>query len=311
MNWLKSYWLLLFLLPLAVTAQETETAASAVPSTTMLGTYYADKFVGRKTSCGDIFRQNQYTAAHRSIPLGTFLLVTNHSTDCQIVVRVNDRCPVRGVLDMTKLAVHQLGIKGSHKVEVRVLDEEEGRRRWATQDTLVMSEEEYYAFRDRSPRKRISPYPIRPGGNVPASKSRQPSPRPSAKQDAALAAAEQEPELQSDTVGSPVIVQSQPAVVIAKTNTPTAADTIDYDTLPLKDRRYDIELCTVSSHKAAMKEIGRLPKNLQNKVTLEYNQHTRQIRIILTVSDTRSRAVRTQSMLSDTFPESCLLLHKK
>ena len=36
--------------------------------TTMLGTYYADRFVGRKTSCGEIFRQNQYIAAHKTCP---------------------------------------------------------------------------------------------------------------------------------------------------------------------------------------------------------------------------------------------------
>ena len=76
----------------------------------MLGTYYADRFVGRKTSCGEIFRQNQYTAAHKRIPMGTYLLVTYPVTNKQIVVRVNDRCPKPGILDMTKLAVHALGM---------------------------------------------------------------------------------------------------------------------------------------------------------------------------------------------------------
>lgn len=300
----KLFWFLLLLLPLSAPAQERETADSASAGTTMLGTYYADKFVGRKTACGDVFRQNQYTAAHRSIPMGTYLLVINHATSSQVVVRVNDRCPVRGVLDMTKLAVRQLGIKGSHKVEVRTLDEYEGYRRWIVQDTLAMSEEEYYAFRDRSPHKRISPYPIRPGGRVPGKK-------PSATRPAAKPAdTAEEPATQSDTAKGPIIVQSQPAVVISTGESLADADTVDYDKLPLKDRRYDIELCIVNSHKAAMKEIGRLPKNLQDKVTLEYNQHSRQIRILLTIADTRSRAVRTQSMISDNFPESYLILHK-
>ena len=92
----------------------------------MLGTYYADRFVGRKTSCGEIFRQNQYTAAHKTIPMGTYLLVTYPVTEQQVVVRVNDRCPRAGILDMTKLAVYSIGIKGSGKVIVTVLDPDEG-----------------------------------------------------------------------------------------------------------------------------------------------------------------------------------------
>ena len=97
---------------------ETENAQPELKpqGTVMRGTYYADKFVGRKTSNGEIFRQNQYTAAHKSIPLGTYLLVTNPATSLTIVVRVNDRCPKRGILDLTKLAANSLGIRGSGKV---------------------------------------------------------------------------------------------------------------------------------------------------------------------------------------------------
>lgn len=304
----RHHWLLLLLLPLTATAQIPEADSSKARGTIMLGTYYADKFVGRKTACGEIFRQNLYTAAHRTIPMGTFLLVTNHSTDKQIVVRVNDRCPVRGVLDMTKLAVHQLGIKGSHKVDVRVIGPSEGYRLWAAQDTLAMSEEEYFAFRDRSPRKRISPYPIRPGGRAPAARPSAPTPGP---RPPAPNPKPDDAEPRPDTAAGPVIVQSQPAVVITSSKNGTHADTADYTSVPLKDRRYDIELCIVGSHKAAMKEISRLPDDLRKKVTLEYDQHSRQIRVILTLSDTRSRTVRTQSMLIDTFPESCLILHKQ
>ena len=69
------------MMPLLAQAQnETDSIESLAEEmsegTTMLGTYYADRFVGRKTSCGEIFRQNQYTAAHKTIPMGTYLLVT-------------------------------------------------------------------------------------------------------------------------------------------------------------------------------------------------------------------------------------------
>ena len=111
--------------------------------TTMLGTYYADRFVGRRTSCGEIFRHNQYTAAHKTIPMGTYLLVTYPVTNQHVVVRVNDRCPKPGILDMTKLAVHSIGIRGSGKVTVRILDPNMGYFLWSSQDTLAMTEAEY------------------------------------------------------------------------------------------------------------------------------------------------------------------------
>ena len=125
----------------------------------MLGTYYADKFVGRRTSNGEIFRQNQYTAAHKTIPIGTFLMVTYPVTEQTVVVRVNDRCPKPNILDMTKIAVHALGIKGSGKVAVTTLDPAVGYMLWVNQDTLAMTTDEYLAYRDKSKRKRISPYP--------------------------------------------------------------------------------------------------------------------------------------------------------
>ena len=121
----------------------------------MLGTYYADKFVGRRTSNGEIFRQNQYTAAHKTIPIGPFLMVTYPVTEQTVVVRVNDRCPKPNILDMTKIAVHALGIKGSGKVAVTTLDPAVGYMLWVNQDTLAMTTAEYLAYRDKSKRKRI------------------------------------------------------------------------------------------------------------------------------------------------------------
>ncbi len=53
--------------------------------------YYANKFEGRKTASGEIFRQDSLTAAHKSLPFGTMLRVTNLSNDSVVVVKVNDR----------------------------------------------------------------------------------------------------------------------------------------------------------------------------------------------------------------------------
>jgi rare lipoprotein A len=53
--------------------------------------YYSSKFEGRKTSSGEIFRQDSLTAAHKTLPFGTKLKVTNLKNDSTVIVRVNDR----------------------------------------------------------------------------------------------------------------------------------------------------------------------------------------------------------------------------
>lgn len=284
---------------------------------TMWGTYYADYFVGRKTSCGEVFRQNQYTAAHRTIPCGTYLLVHNPYTGLEVVVRVNDRCPRQNVLDMTKLAVHTLGIKGARRVEVTFLDEETGHRLWAAQDTLAMTAEEYLAFKDRSRHRRITPFdtPAELASRLPEKSPPQTKPKSARKLTGkapevteAVMTEEEEPETELDKP-TPVVVQSQPAVIISAQGTPR--DTVtDDDSTPAKQRKYDIELCIVGSHKAAMKVIDRLPANLQRKTTLEYVHHRKQVRVVLTLASSRSHAVRTQEMLLEDFPDSYLFIHQ-
>lgn len=86
----------------------------------MRGTFYSNRFVGRKTSSGEIFSQNKYTAAHHSYKFGTLLLVTNPKNGKQVIVRVNDRCPKANVLDMTSKAAKQIGIQ-AHTVHVQVI----------------------------------------------------------------------------------------------------------------------------------------------------------------------------------------------
>lgn len=102
------------------------------------GTFYHDMFEGRKTSNGEIFDQNKFTAAHWKIKLGTMVMVTNRNTGLQVIVKVNDRCPKRGVLDMSHRAATAIGIRGCQPVTVRILPDgyEE---RWAAQETMFDS----------------------------------------------------------------------------------------------------------------------------------------------------------------------------
>uniref|UniRef100_A0A7S2JK41 RlpA-like protein double-psi beta-barrel domain-containing protein n=1 Tax=Cyanoptyche gloeocystis TaxID=77922 RepID=A0A7S2JK41_9EUKA len=74
--------------------------------------YYANKFQGRRTACGDKFDQNSMTAAHRFLPCGTLVKVTNTSNNQSVVVRVNDRGPFCGgrVIDLSRAAAASINM---------------------------------------------------------------------------------------------------------------------------------------------------------------------------------------------------------
>ncbi len=94
-------------------------------STTGTASYYAHKFEGRKTSSGEIFRQDSLTAAHKSLPFGTLVKVTNLSNDSTVVVKINDRLPPssKRTIDLTYAAARKLNFikKGLTKVKIEVL----------------------------------------------------------------------------------------------------------------------------------------------------------------------------------------------
>ena len=72
--------------------------------------YYANKFNGRRTSSGIRFNNNKYTAAHRKLPFGTKLKVTNESNGKSVIVEVIDRGPFsKGrEIDLTKRAFMEI-----------------------------------------------------------------------------------------------------------------------------------------------------------------------------------------------------------
>lgn len=84
--------------------------------------YYANKFHGRKTASGEIYHKDKLTAAHRSLPFGTRLKVTNLSNGREVVVRVNDRGPfIKGrIIDVSYAAARKLGMTHKGVVRVRV-----------------------------------------------------------------------------------------------------------------------------------------------------------------------------------------------
>lgn len=91
-----------------------------------IASWYGSKFHGRKTSNGEVFDMYAMTAAHKHLPLPTFVEVVNLENGRRIVVRVNDRGPFHEnrVIDLSYAAAGRLGMlgKGTALVEVRAID---------------------------------------------------------------------------------------------------------------------------------------------------------------------------------------------
>jgi len=89
--------------------------------------YYGARHQGKRTASGERFDQNSLTAAHRQLPFGTRVLVTNLANDRKVVVRINDRGPhTRArLIDVSRAAADRLGMlrSGTAKVRVQAMDD--------------------------------------------------------------------------------------------------------------------------------------------------------------------------------------------
>lgn len=89
---------------------------------TGVASYYANMFNGRRTANGEIFNNQNMTAAHRTLPFGTMVEVTNLRNGRKVIVRINDRGPYVGnrVIDLSKLAASKIGMVGSGLAKVKL-----------------------------------------------------------------------------------------------------------------------------------------------------------------------------------------------
>lgn len=99
-----------------------------------LGTWYGRPFHGRRTASGERFNMHRLTAAHRTLPFGTLVRVTNLRNGRQVTVRITDRGPFgKGrIIDLSKAGARQLRMlrAGVVPVRLRVLKWGPGRRRF-------------------------------------------------------------------------------------------------------------------------------------------------------------------------------------
>lgn len=105
-------------------AAPVEGAPAAVAATTFTGgaSWYGPGFAGRRTASGEVFDPSQLTAAHRTLPFGTRVRVTDLETGRSVEVRVNDRGPFSPgrVIDLSRAAAEELGAVRRGVVQVRV-----------------------------------------------------------------------------------------------------------------------------------------------------------------------------------------------
>ena len=82
--------------------------------------WYGPGFNGKRTASGQTFNENALTAAHRSLPLGSVVVVTDQRTGKSIKVTINDRGPyAKGrIIDLSKAAANKLGFRGRGTTKV-------------------------------------------------------------------------------------------------------------------------------------------------------------------------------------------------
>lgn len=111
--------------------------------------YYGKKFHGKRTANGEIFSMDSLTAAHKRLPLGTWVRVINKKNNLAVVVRINDRLPAysKRQIDISRTAAERIEMvrDGLAKVRIEAVDLDE-------LDRLI----EYY--RDTDSPLRLRPY---------------------------------------------------------------------------------------------------------------------------------------------------------
>jgi peptidoglycan lytic transglycosylase len=105
---------------LAETAGAEPTSGSEPQFQSGQASWYGPGFHGRRTASGEVFNTEDMTAAHRTLPFGTRVRVTNQSTGVSTVVRINDRGPYTHgrVIDLSRRSAEAIGLSGVASVSL-------------------------------------------------------------------------------------------------------------------------------------------------------------------------------------------------
>ena len=107
-------------------------APSVGGTETGLAVVYADALHGRRTASGQTYDKTKLTAAHRTLPFGTVVRVTNQKNGKSVIVRINDRGPAQldRIVDLSSAAAARLGFNrhGTQPVTIEIVDVGGGRK---------------------------------------------------------------------------------------------------------------------------------------------------------------------------------------
>lgn len=124
---IKKYLLLLLvviLIPISINNKGVEYIPREIIIQKGIASYYANKFVNRRTANGEVYKHTKLTAAHKNLPFNTIVRVINIRNNKSIIVRINDRLPQdsKRVIDLSKSAADSLNIlkRGLSKVKLEV-----------------------------------------------------------------------------------------------------------------------------------------------------------------------------------------------
>ncbi len=120
----RTFWLLLlvFVVNGCSTSQASASEKWIGHTETGQASYYADRYVDRHTASGELYKAEEKTAAHRTLPFGSMVRVTNIKNGKSVLVRINDRGPfVRGrIIDLSRVAFESIGRASEGLLQVQM-----------------------------------------------------------------------------------------------------------------------------------------------------------------------------------------------
>ncbi|MEN9371988.1 MAG: hypothetical protein RLZZ390_648 [Bacteroidota bacterium] len=122
--WMRNFLVLALMVPvMGVFAQKKNYRNVPVVDTAVgHASFYADKFIGKKTASGEIFSQEKLTCAHNTYPFGSKIRVTNLKNGKTVILKVNDRLHHRNprLVDLTRAGASKLGFNKTGIIKVKV-----------------------------------------------------------------------------------------------------------------------------------------------------------------------------------------------
>lgn len=109
--------------PHATPLEELVTKNSPLEAKVGFASYYAARFIGKRTTSGHRYQPKNMTAAHNSLPLGTVVRVVNPATKQEVNVTINDRCGRKPFpfIDLSRAAAKKIGLWGKGRIKVVII----------------------------------------------------------------------------------------------------------------------------------------------------------------------------------------------